>query len=153
MFASTSGCWNLAVLSAIAPVAPLGPWTLRAGIAIGGALTLFSIIDVFRLGVYARLGVVRARRQAWFTDAVTHYLKGDYPAARRLLDRLLDLDPADPVARLYLATLERRAGSPERAIHHARRALAAAPHADFAPEIEREIVLAREVREARRRDG
>ena len=60
-----------------------------------------------------------------------------------LLDGLLDIDPADPIVRLYLASVERRSGNPVRAIHHARKALAAAPHHAFQPEIERELHLAR----------
>ena len=104
------------------------------------ALTVFSFIDVFRIAVYARLRRVRARRHHYLEQAVNHYLRHDFRRARTFLDRLLDIDPADPVARLYLATLERRAGSPDRALHHARKALAASPNNPFHPEIERELV-------------
>jgi len=143
LFLGASASWNIALLSWINPVAPLGPWSLRLGVAVGGALSLFSVIDVFRLGVYARLPIITARRDKQLRTAVDHYLKHEYRPARRLLDALLDVDPADPVVRLYLASLERRAGSPDRAIHHAKKALAAAPHHPMQPEIERELHLAR----------
>lgn len=146
LFIGASACWNLALLSWLAPVEPLGPWTLRVGVGVGGALSLFSVIDVFRLGVYARLPRVVARREERLRTAIDLYLKREFRDARKLLDGLLDVDPADPVVRLYLATLERRAGSPDRAVHHARKALAAAPHHPFQPEIERELHLAKSAR-------
>ena len=46
---------NIAFLSWIAPVAPLGTTTLRVGLGIAGALVLFSVVDIFRIAVYARL--------------------------------------------------------------------------------------------------
>lgn len=143
LFLGATASWNAALLSWVNPVAPLGAWSLRLGVAIGGATSLFSIIDVFRLGVYARLPIVTARREKQLARAIDHYLRREFRDARRLLDALLDVDPADPVVRLYLATLERRAGSPDRAVHHARKALAAAPHHPLQPEIERELHLAR----------
>ena len=146
LFVGASACWNLALISWLAPVDPLGSWTLRVGIGVGGTLSLFALIDVFRLGVYARLPHVVERREERLKEAVAFYLRRDFRAARKLLDGLLDVDPADPVVRLYLASLERRAGSPERAVHHARKALAAAPHHPFQPEIERELHLARSAR-------
>jgi len=152
LFLGASAAWNLAALSIVAPVAPLSARTAQFGIGVGGALTIFAMIDVFRLGIYGRLPAVHRRRSELFEAAVDHYLRREYREARRKFDRLLDLDPADPVTRLYLATLERRAGSPEQAIHHARKALGAAPHHPFHPEIEREIVLARQER-ANRRSG
>lgn len=146
LFIGASACWNLAFVSWLAPVDPLGSWTLRFGIGTGGALSLFAVIDVFRLGVYARLPHVVAQREQRLKEAVDLYLRRQFREARELLDSLLDVDPADPVVRLYLATLERRAGSPDRAARHARKALAAAPHHPFQPEIERELHLARSSR-------
>ena len=55
LFVGASACWNLALVSWLTPVDPLGSWSLRFGIGVGGALSVFAFIDVFRLGVYARL--------------------------------------------------------------------------------------------------
>jgi hypothetical protein len=50
-----------------------------------------------------------------FTEALDHYLKGDYYQAEHMLDGLLRRNARDLDARLMLATLLRRAGRPEEA--------------------------------------
>jgi tetratricopeptide (TPR) repeat protein len=143
-FLVTTFCWNLAFLSAFATTPPLGTWSFRLGAIIGAGIWLFSLLDAFRLAVWGRLPRIRRRREEAFRRAVTHYLRHEFPKAREIFDGLLDLDPGDAVTRLYLATLERRAGRFDRAIHHARKALRAAPAHPFHPEIERELLMSQE---------
>ena len=138
--------WNLALLQKLHPIPPLKHWMFTLGLTIGISITAFAIFDMLRLAVYARLPRVRRHRRLLLKQAIGFYLRHEFHEARSFLDQMLDVDPADPVARLYLASLERRAGRYERAIHHARRALAAHPHNRFHPELEREIALAREAR-------
>ena len=138
--------WNMFWLLIAHPTPPLQEWMGQLGMAVGISITVFAVFDMLRLAVYARLPRVRRHRRLLLKRAVTRYLRNEFPQARSFLEQMLDLDPADPVARLYLATLERRAGHYERAIHHARRALRAHPHNRFHPELEREIALAREAR-------
>jgi hypothetical protein len=149
LFVCATGCWNLAFLSLIAPTPPLGTWSLRLGLAVAGGLTTFAMFDVFRLAVYARLPRVVATRHRLFQEGVTLYLGRRWAEARRIWDRLLDMEPGDPLVRLYMASLERRAGHPDRALVHARRALRTAPHSPMRAELEQEILLARAARRRR----
>ena len=144
LFVLATSAWNLALLSVIAPSAPLGSWTAKLGLAAGIFVTVYALFDIWRIAVYARWPRVRQHREDLLRQGITHYLRHDFPKARRCLDQILDIDPADPVARLYLASLERRAAHHKKAIHHARRALGANPRNPFHPEIEREIALAKE---------
>lgn len=146
LFLAATGFANVALLSELRPFWPLGTWSFQLGLVVAFALVLYSIWDVVRLGFYARLPSVHARRRRAVQEAIRCYLRHDFPQARQILDGLLDIDPADPVARLYLATLERRDGRWDRAIHHARKALGADPGNPFHPEIERELILAQEAR-------
>lgn len=149
LFLAGSGGWNLALVSYAGPVPPLGDWTFRTGVIIGVAVTAFAVIDLFRIGVYARWTRVRHRRREFLRQGIRCYLRQDFPAARGYLDRLLDLDSGDATARLYLASLERRAGRMDRALRHARKALRANPRNRFHPELEREIEMVRELNRGR----
>ncbi len=143
LFLGATGCWNLALLSVAAPIDPLGGWSLRLGAGVAIALTIFAVIDAFRLGVHVRIPKVLARRDEQLQAAIRAYLRDDAREARRLLTDLLQLDSGDPVVRLYLSSLERRAGNAAQAARHARKALAAAPDHPLQPELERELHLAR----------
>lgn len=149
LFVGATAGWNVAFLSRAAPNLPLGEEAFRLGLGVGAGLTLYAIIDTVRLAIIARLPFVRRRRSRLLQQAIDHYLRHEFREARTTLDRLLDIDPGDPLARLYLATLERRAGHPERALHHTRKALRAWPSNRYQPEIEREAVLAQETRRGR----
>lgn len=50
------------------------------------------------------------RRDDWFSDAQTHYLKGHWIEAETLLGKLLSEQPEDVEARLLLAAVLRRTG-------------------------------------------
>ena len=149
LFVGVTASVNLAILSSVAAVPPFDTWTLRVGAALTLGLTAFSVLDVFRIGIWARLPRIRERRRACLTSAIDAWIGGDVEGAREDFTRMLEIDPADPAALLYLASLERRAGHPGLAERHARRALSADPDNPYHPEIEREIAIARESRRDR----
>jgi len=133
-------------LSLLAPVYPLGSWSLKLGLALALAITAGALLDTFLLCVVPRLPAARRHRERHLREGVTLYLKQDLEGARDHFSALLQKDPADPLAKLYLATLERRQGHAARALKHAREALAVNPKNPFYPELEREIALAQEAR-------
>lgn len=148
-FMAGTAAWNLLFLAKAVKPPPVGDWAMQVGTGVGAAVSLYSVYDVFRVGVWCRLPHVAARRDAEFQQAVGHFRRRELPRAREILDTLLDLDPADPVTRLYLAALERSAGHFDRAIHHARKALRADPSTRWREDIEYELRLARKARHGR----
>ncbi|HMS16899.1 MAG TPA: tetratricopeptide repeat protein [Planctomycetota bacterium] len=143
--------WNLVLLYALKPSAEFGTWTLRAGLALALTLSAYSIMDVFKIGVWNRTRRMRDARNRCFLSATDAYLQKDWRGAREHLDPVLDMDPGDAAARLFLATIERRAERFDQAIKQANKALRACRSSPFVPELEREIHLAREARRRRRR--
>jgi tetratricopeptide (TPR) repeat protein len=143
-FVTSTFFGNLALLSLIAPLPPLGDWSLHAGLAGAAGTVLYAFVDILRIGVYARWPSVRERRQRRLTEAAEREDAGRVHEAREIWDRLLDVDPADPEVRLALARSYRRSGDSARALHHARRALRALPRSPVRDELLRELELARE---------
>lgn len=143
-FLATTFLGNLALLSHIAPVAPLGTWSLNAGIGGALALGLYALADIVRVGVYARWPSVARRRTQKIEEAAAKERDGHVHEAREILDRLLDVDPASPDVRLALARSFRESDDPRRSIHHARKALKASPACAERDDLERELHLARE---------
>ncbi|HYC78680.1 MAG TPA: hypothetical protein VEI02_13725 [Planctomycetota bacterium] len=98
---------------------------LALGVMIVLAAWLWSVIDAFRLAVYARSRRARARRQEHLDAGVRALAEDDPRAARAAFAKAAADDDCDPAALLGLATAERRLGEPARALEHARRALRA----------------------------
>lgn len=143
--------WNLALLSVLRPTPQFGDWALAVGLGLALTLTLYSMIDVFKLGIWNRTRRARSRRNTCFLRATDHYLKREWREAQLAMEEVLDMDPADPAARLFLSSLERRRQQFDRAIRHAQKALYASRSSPYAPELEREQHLAREARRQHRR--
>jgi tetratricopeptide (TPR) repeat protein len=151
LFMGATFGWNLVLLAFLKPSPEFGTWTSRAGIALAGTVTAFSILDVFKLGVWNRTRRMQRHRNACFLSATDAYLTKNWSQAREHLDQVLDMDSADPAARLYLATIERRAERFDQAIRQANKALKASRSSPYVPELEREIHLARQARRRSRR--
>ena len=149
LFMAAAFGWNLIGLSFLTSSEPIHTWGRRIGIAIVVVCTVISIYETLRFGVLNRTRRAHRRRNEVFRRATTHYLKKEWREARQAMDEILDWDASDPAARLFLATLERRAGRPNLAVRHVQKALRANPASPFSPELEREEHLAREIRRRR----
>lgn len=135
---------NLAFLTALVPAMARIPGLRDGSLVLAFGAMVFGAVDAWRLAFRQRSPRVLALRQDWFCQGRTRYLAGDLAAARERFVHLLDGDAADPLGRLLLATLERRAGRPHEALRHARVALAADPSNALHAELEREMALAAE---------
>ena len=103
------GCLlNLALLITFAgfPAATSGDWWLPA--AAWSFVLGFWVLTSWFGRTTAREPV--ARRDGWFRDAQTHYLKGHWIESETLLGKLLTEQAEDVEARLLLASVLRRTG-------------------------------------------
>ena len=139
---------NVALLSRIVALPPFGAGSFQVAAVTAAAVWLYSLFDLVRLAIVARLPGARARRREVLAAARGQVRRNELAAAREGLDALLDLDPGDSAVRRYLAAVERRSGHPERALRHAKKALAASPGNPEKAALLREIALSKEIRRA-----
>ena len=135
---------NIALLSKLVPLPLASSVVFACACAVALGAFVYGVVDTWRLAVANRTRHAQAEREQWFLQGRARYLAGDLGAARERFLHMLDRDSADPLARVTLAALERRAGNPRSASAHARSALSQWKDNPFRAELERELALAKD---------
>lgn len=97
----------------------------RIWLALALSIAVFSLADVLRMTLWSRSKSVQIRRRQLLKRAVLHWIRSENGQAEEVINKVLRIDPNDPVALVWAGTIDADGGRHKSAKQYFARALRA----------------------------